>query len=112
MTGPNPAEGAFPAGLLLGKIEKVACDVHHAAVRIHDHDPPGPHHGTGCCQRIEVDGRIQQGLRQAAARRPPDLNGFEGFLVGNSAADVENQGPQSHPHGYLHQTGMHHIPHH
>jgi hypothetical protein len=47
---------------------------------------------------------------QAAARRPADLNGLEFFLVGNAAADIEDQLPQGYPHGNLHQAGVGHIP--
>ena len=109
MIGSDSAECTLAAGFLLGEIEKIPRNFHHAGILVHDHHAAGSHHGTGLCERIEINGRIQKILAQTAAGRPPDLNRFEFFIIRDAAADVKYQGSQRHPHGYFHQSGMDHV---
>ena len=111
MAGADPAEGAFAARLLLGEIQKIARDVDHAAVFVHHHHSAGAHHRAGPGQGVEIHRRIEKIGGQAASRRPADLHRLELFFIGNAAADIENQFPQGHPHGNLHQSRMGHVAH-
>jgi hypothetical protein len=82
------------------------------AVFVHHHHAAGAHHGAGPGQGVEIHRGIQKVGGQTAPRRPADLHRLELLLVGNAAADVENQLPQGHPHGDLHQSRMGHVAHH
>ncbi len=111
MISSDSAKCTLAARLFLRKIEKVPGDFHHAGVFIHDHHAAGPHHCTGFCKRIKINGCIQKIFVKASAGRSTDLDGFEFFVVRNTAAYIKYEGSQRHPHGNFHQTWMNDISH-
>ena len=58
MMGADSAEGAFAAGLLLGKIQEIPGHIHHAGVLIHNHHTAGSHHGSSLGQGVKINGGI------------------------------------------------------
>ena len=63
--------------------------------------PPDPIMEPAATQALEVDGLVEQRSRQAAARRPAQLDGLEVPPGQHAAADVED---------HLAQRGAHRAP--
>ena len=104
-----PAGGALAAALVLGKVHKEPCHLHHAGVLVHDHQAAGADNGPQLLQRVEVHRVVQMLLGQTSAGRPADLHGLELLSVRYAAADVEDDLPQGGAHRHLHQSCVHHV---
>src|SRR5512139_347120 len=106
MAGTDSAEGALAAGFLLGKVEEIAGHVHHAGIFVHYHHAAGAHHRSRLSQRIKVDWRVEEAFWETAAGGASDLHRLKGLLVGDSAAYVENERPETCSHGNLYKSGV------
>ena len=77
----NAAGNALAAGFGVGEFDEVTRHVHHAVVFIHHHHAAGTHDGAQLRQAFVIHRRIEHLLRDAAARGPAGLHGFD--LVGH-----------------------------
>ena len=101
--GADAAEGAFAARLVLGELEKIARDVHHAR-RIIQHDHPArTHDGAGLAQRFVIHRRVHQASRHAAARRPANLHRLDPPALRRAAADFFDNVAQRGSHRHFDQ---------
>ena len=105
----DAAGNTLAARLVLREGQEVAGDVHHAGRLVgHDHAARA-HDGARGLEILVVDARVEQRLRDAAARRPAQLYGLEGLAVATAAADVVDHLAQRHADGDLHQARVLHC---
>ena len=87
------------------ELHEVLGELDHAGRLVGDDHAARAHDGARGAQRVEVDGRVEVGLGQAAAERAAGLHGLEVPALGDAAADLVDDLAQRHAHGDFDQAG-------
>ena len=101
---PLRAEAAvdtFTAALLGGEVQEKLRHVDHTGGLVHDDHTAGTHDGTGGAELGVVDDGVELLRRDTSAGGTAQLDGFEGHVVLDAAADVEDDVAERGAHGDL-----------
>ena len=104
--GADAAWRALPARLILGEIQVELRDIHHAVIFIHNDHAAGAHHGANGFEAVIIDWGIQICRGNDAAGRSAGLDGFEGLVVLNAAANFIDDFSKRDAHRHFHKTDV------
>ena len=102
----DTAGRALTAGFVDDEVHVEVGDVNHAVVFVHDDRAAGAHHGAAGDESVVVDRGVEVFLGQAAAGRTAGLNGFEGLVARDAAADVIDEGAEGGTHRDFDETDV------
>ena len=86
----DAAGRAFPARLVTAEFHEKPRNVHHARILVHHHHAARTHDRAELLQRLVVHALVEVLCGDDAAGRSAGLHGLEFLVLGNAAADAED----------------------